>query len=520
MPIDVFYVGSMKLNRRHFLAKSGVVAAGGLAVPGGALGASHESTRSGGKPRHIIHLVSDGMSAGMLTCADQFSLLVRRRPSAWMKLYSQPGVVNALVNTRSLNSLVTDSAAAASSWGCGSRVLNGALNMFPDGRELKTLYALLGEEGWARGLVTTTEITHATPAGFAVNVPDRGQADRIAEQYLERRIEVLLGGGRQFFLESTRGDKRDLKGDYAQAGYFVMENRAQLAEAPVKGRWLGIFTRGHLPYTIDQRADSHLQATVPTLGEMTRAALRRLESERHFILQVEGGRVDHAAHDSDAAGAIWDQLAFDEALEVCLDFQRRQPDTLLVVTTDHGNANPGLNGMGGNYGRSTPLFANLTRVRKSLSGIEQDIRRARGDGGISAEELADIIGDATGYDVPERQAKLFQRFLDGGHAPLYDLMNSFSAQLGQLLANHVGIGWAGTSHTGDYVVSTAVGPGAEGFSGLLQNTDFFHRYAALAGIRFRNPELPLMAECGPSASAAEGLIECTDRRNARREVWA
>jgi alkaline phosphatase len=496
----------MKLNRRRFFAKSSVVAAGGLALPGGAWVAADEPAHSGGKPRHIIHLVSDGMSAGMLTCADHFSLLVRRRPSAWMKLYSQPGAVNGLVNTRSLNSLVTDSAAAASSWGCGSRVVNGALNMFPDGRELKTLYSLLGDEGWARGLVTTTEITHATPAGFAVNVPDRGQADRIAEQYLERRIEVLLGGGRQFFLESNRGDKRDLKGDYEQAGYRVMENRTQLEEAPARGRWLGIFTRGHLPYTIDHRASSGLQATVPTLGEMTRAALRRLEGERHFILQVEGGRVDHAAHGSDAAGAIWDQMALDEALEVCLDFQRRQPDTLIVVTTDHGNANPGLNGMGGSYGRSTPLFSNLTRVRKSLSALEQDIRRAGGDGGISAGEMADIIGDATGYDLPGRQATLFKRFLDGEHAPLYDLMNSFSAQLGQLLANHVGIGWIGTSHTSDFVVSTATGPGAEGFSGLLQITDFFHRYLALAGIQFRNPELPLMAECGPNATVAEGRI--------------
>jgi alkaline phosphatase len=496
----------MKQNRRRFLATSGLVAAGGLAAPSGALAAASGSVRSEGKPRHIIHLVSDGMSTGMLTCADEFSRLTRSRPSAWATLYGQPGTVNALVNTRSLNSLVTDSAAAASSWGSGSRVVNGALNILPDGRELKTLYSLLGAAGWARGLVTTTEITHATPAGFAVNVPDRGQAELIAEQYLERRIEVLLGGGRQFFLDSSRGDKRDLKGDFANAGYQIIENRSQLEEAPGKGRWLGIFTRGHLPYTIDHRASSTLQATVPTLAEMTRAALRRLEGEPHFVLQVEGGRVDHAAHGSDAAGAIWDQIAFDDALAVCLEFQRREPGTLIVVTTDHGNANPGLNGMGGGYGRSTPLFANLTRVRKSLSALEQDIRRARRDGAIPAAALADIIGEGTGYEVPERQATVFARFLEGDHPPLYDLMNSFSAQLGQLLANHVGIGWTGTSHTGDFVVSTAVGPGAEGFGGLIRNTDYFHRYLELAGIEFRNPELPLMAECGPTAAEAEGLV--------------
>jgi alkaline phosphatase len=496
----------MKLSRRRFLSRSGVVAAGGLAVPGTAVTLATQPPATNGKPRHIIHLVSDGMSMGMLSCADQFSLLERRRPLAWTTLASRPWAVQGIVNTRSLNSMVTDSAAAASSWGCGARVVNGALNMLPDGRPLKNLYALLGDQGWTRGLVTTTEITHATPAGFAVNVEDRGQAERIAEQYLENQIEVLLGGGRQFFLESSRSDKRDLRNDYALQGYQVFENRSELTNAPAQGKWLGIFTRGHLPYTIDQRANPRLQAAVPTLAEMTSAALVRLQQEQHFILQVEGGRVDHAAHGCDAAAGIWDQLAFDEALEVCLDFQKRQPDTLIIVTTDHGNANPGLNGSGGGYGRSNALFSNLARLRKSLSALEQDLRAARGDEALSAVAVADIVGEATGYQVPEEKAALFARFLAGEHPPLYDQMNSLSAQLGQLLGNYLGIGWTGTSHTGDYVIATAVGPGANLFAGMLQNTDFFHHYLALVGIRFRNPELPLMAECGPSAAEAEAHI--------------
>jgi alkaline phosphatase len=216
--------------------------------------------------------------------------------------------------------------------------------------------------------------------------------------------------------------------------------------------------------------------------------------------------VDHAAHGSDAAGGIWDQVAFDEAIEVCLEFQREEPDTLLVITTDHGNANPGLNGMGGGYGRSTPLFSNLTRVRKSLSALEQDIRRARAADGWSAGRLSEIVEEATGYRVPDRQGELFVRFMEGEHPPLYDLMNGFSAQMGQLLANHVGIGWTGTSHTSDYVLISATGPGSGLFRGFLAGTDVFHHYMALAGIRHRNPELPLMAERGPSAWEAEGLM--------------
>ena len=496
----------MKVTRRRFVgsaglfAVSGMVGAPGIRASGAGLGAGEE-------PRRIIHLVSDGMSMGTFTCADQFSWLVRKRPMVWTTLYERPDVVAAMVNMRSLNSLVTDSAAAASSWGSGSRVRNGSLNVLPDGRELKTLYDLFGDAGWARGLVTTTEMTHATPAGFATNVADRGLAERIAEQYLERRIEVLLGGGAQFFDPARRSDKLDLRAKYRAEGYRVMGRRDELADAPAQGRWLGTFTRGHLPYTVDQIADGGLQKAVPTLAEMTRAALRRLAEERNFILQVEGGRVDHAAHSSDAAALVWDQLAFDDALAECLEFQRTAPETLLVVTTDHGNANPGLNGMGSGYASSVPLFANLKGVKKSLSLLQQDFSRAADAKGLSPQVIRELVAEGTGCSLTAAQAEGFARFLEGQRPPLYEMMNSWTAQMGQMLANHLGIGWSGTAHTSDYVPLLAIGPGAGRFRGFLQNTDLFHHYVALAGSDYRNPELPLMAESGPTAAEAEaGMV--------------
>jgi alkaline phosphatase len=454
------------------------------------------------------------MSLGTLSCADQFSWLIRRRPLSWVDLYRRPEATSALVNMRSLNSLVTDSAAASSSWGSGSRVRNGALNLLPDGRILKTLYALFGEAGWARGLVTTTEITHATPAGFAANAEDRGTAPLIALQYLQAQVEVLLGGGQQYFDPAERKDQRDVKADYRRAGYEVLENRVQLAAASLRQPWLGLFARGHLPFTLDHQSHPELRAQVPTLAEMTRAALRRLQSARHFILQVEGGRVDHAAHSSDAAAAMWDQLAFDEALDACLEFQRQVPETLLVITTDHGNSNLGLNGMGTSYGQSPGLFARLARVKKSFAELAKDFQRVGGvtmstkDGTssrlvLSTSQLTELLEAGIGCTITPPQASLFTRYLAGEHPPLYEQMNGLSAQLGQLLANHLGIGWTGNSHTADYVPLLAVGPGAERFRGFLQNTDVFHHYLALARIRFRNPEVPLLAECGPTAREAE-----------------
>ncbi len=508
----------MLVSRRQFLARSVVVAASATAVPTVLGAGAADKFKPGRKPRHIIQLVSDGMSAGTLTCADYFSQLTRGRPLAWMELCRRPGAQAALMNMRSLNSTVTDSAAASSSWGSGSRVKNGALNVLPDGQELRTLCGLLGEAGWVRGLVTTTEITHATPAGFAANVRDRDQAETIAAQYLDRQVDVLLGGGRKFFDPAQRKDKRDLEADYRQRGYCVLHQRRELADAPLSQRWLGVFAKSHLPFTLDQRSSETLLAAVPTLAEMTRAALRRFEHAKHFLLQVEGGRVDHAAHASDAAAAMHDQVAFDEALEVCLEFQRRQPDTLILVTTDHGNSNLGLNGTGSNYEKSPAQFARLTAVQKSFPELLRDLKKAAGADPdkdltetatrqvlrqLGPGRIAEVIEEATGCPVSDKKAEALARYFEGQDGPLYDGMNSLATQLGQLLANYFGIGWTGNAHTADYVPLVAAGPGAERFRGFVQNTDVFTHYLALAGVRFRNPAWPLMAESGPSAAEAE-----------------
>lgn len=491
----------MPISRRHFLAGSSAAAASVVAAPH--VGRSADVLpKAGQKPRHIIHLVSDGMSAGTLTGADYLSNLTRKRGTVWLDLYKNPAAQAGLMNMRSLNSLVTDSSAASSSWGSGSRIANGAVNVLPDGRELKPLYSLLGEAGWKRALVTTTEITHATPAGFAANDGSRGNAEAIATQYLERRVDVLLGGGRKFFDPKKRKDNFNLWDKYREAGYQVMLTASDLNRAPKDPRWLGTFYESHLPYTVDQQHDAKLRAAVPTLAEMTRAALSKLESEPHFIMQVEGGRVDHGCHTCDAAAAFYDQIAFDDAIAVCLDFQRRVPDTLLVITTDHGNGNPGLNGTGKNYSESPALFAHLKDAQASFDEMLKRMGKQP-----SPKQVRDVIQEATGYLAPEEKAAQLVQVMGKKGSAMYDLMNSVPGQLGQLMANHWAVGWTSNSHTADYVQILAFGPGAERFRGFIQNTDVFRHYLVFAGIDFRNPELPLTAGIQPSRGAVEHVEE-------------
>jgi alkaline phosphatase len=424
-------------------------------------------------------------------------------------------------------------------------VANGVLNVLPDGRLLTPLYSLFAEKGWVRGLVTTAEITHATPAGFAVAVKSRDNAQDIAANYLANKVEVLLGGGRPFFDPARRRDRRNLRGEFAEAGYAVVRNAAELAAAPAGQKLLGTFADSHLPYTIDHRRDERLQSTVPTLAQLTQAALARLERHENFVLQVEGARIDHAAHNSDAAAAVLDQIALDEALDVCLEFRKRNPDTLLVLTTDHANSNLGLNGMGGSYRHSSQRFAALAETKVSLPVILSRLERAgqrirvpafatdaedrldvpdpmaaalparAGDATegedsatsttttttrtttayrVEPKSIIEIVADATGYKMSERRAVLFAQVLAGEYRALYDQMNSPITQLGQLLANHTGIGWTGNTHTSDYCPILAIGPGAEHFAGFVENTDVFHAYTRLAGIDFKNPTVPLLAD--------------------------
>lgn len=491
----------MSLNRRRFFTNSGLIAAGTLSAPALTTSSEAATFRSGQRPRNIIHMVSDGMSTGTLTCADHLSQLTRKRAATWVELYKNPAAHHGLMNMRSLNSLVTDSSAASSSWGSGSRIMNGAVNILPDGRELTPLYTLFGQKGWKRGLVTTTEITHATPAGFAANDASRDSAEKIATQYLQRSIDVLLGGGSKFFTPEKRSDKRDLVSEYTRAGYEVMRTADQLRAAPLDKRWVGIFAESHVPYTVDHLRNVNHLKNVPTLAHMTARALEKLQRADHFILQVEGGRVDHGCHNCDAAGALFDQLAFDEAIDVCLAFQKTHRDTLIVITTDHGNGNLGLNGMGDDYEQSSKLFANLTRVKASFSQLTGKLEKAK-----SAAEVQTIIGELTGYKVKSEEAELFLTFIEKKGKTLYSSMNSITAQLGQLMGDYLGIGWTSGAHTADYVPVMALGPGAERFRGFIQNTDVFHHYLGLAKIDFRNPSIPLVAQ-GPAARGTENSSE-------------
>jgi alkaline phosphatase len=483
------------VGRRTFLAGSGAL----VSVAAG-LNKLQAAQQKGALPINIIWMVADGMSAGVLPLAEQFSIRARGTGTIWQSLHSLPGAAHALMDMASLDSLVTDSSSAASAWGSGSRIFNAWVNMLPDGTRLVPIAELARDKGKRIGLVTTATVTHATPAGFVAVSRRRDDEESIAVQYL-RICDVVLGGGSKFFDAKTRADKRDLIAAFRAAGFATVDSKSGLHQAKNQ-RLLGLFSQSHMPYALDVRNENRLRERVPTLAEMTQAALDRLAgSSKGFLLQVEGGRVDHAAHNNDAAALLWDQLTFDDAIGVVLRFAEGHSNTLVVVTADHGNANPGLNGTGAEYRGSNTSFERLLAARSSFAMVTPQLGMTseysmQADSANTAtanpraQQVRDVAKEAFGIDLSAGDAGWICATAAGRKGvAISKQYDKLVGVLGQVLSNHTGIGWTGTSHTSDYTILTAVGPGSERFQGFLRNTEVFQKLCALMEISHRNPAM-------------------------------
>ena len=466
-----------EVSRRDWLKTAAL--AGGFAAFAGPRASAQSPAAAGKKVRGVIFMVSDGMSPGVLTLGEAWSQLTRKTSTRWWSLMNDRAASRGLMDTASANSLVTDSAAASSSWGGGERVNNGAINVRPDGKPLVPLARALGKKGVRIGLVSTATITHATPAGFAAVCTERGNEEEIATQYL-KTVDVLLGGGSGYFSGAERPDKRDLSGEFTAAGYDVVGSRDAMLAAK-SPKLLGTFSKGHIPYSLDRNASAELTASVPTLNEMATAALTRfLSGDQPFLLQIEGARIDHAAHRNDIGALLADQLAFDDTLANVMTLIAKRDDILLVVTSDHGNANPGLNGTGGGYKKTNPLFQSIPKQKASYEAMfvawealgKKDDKAA----------LSDLVTSRLGFTLKPAEADaLLESFSKKPIIEWSEQLAKPEGLLGQFQGNHTGIGWTGTSHTSDPTLVSAFGPQSDRFTGMVRNSDVYGHIMEMLG---------------------------------------
>lgn len=433
----------------------------------------------GGRPKNIIFCVSDGMSPGVLMMGEYLSQIARGKGTRWAALMNDMTASRGIQDVAALNSPVTDSSSSSSAWGSGSRIFNAAVNILPDGTKLTSILELAKQAGKKTALVTTATVTHATPAGFASSQAKRDDEHLIAPQY-KGRVDYVLGGGQRFFLPEKRKDKMDLAGDYAKAGYQVVKTKAEMLAGRKAEPVLGLFSDSHVPYTIDQ-------GDGPTLAEMTSFTLDALagQAKNGFIMQVEGARVDHAAHNNDIATQLWDQLAYDDALGVCLDFAAKRGDTLVITTSDHGNSSPGLNGMGLEYVDSGKCFERIVKGKGSFDVLGRLFGTKP-----SGARIREVIEAQRGIVITPEEAEFVAASAGGKKGVVINrLQDRAFGVLGQVLSNYYGVGYTGMTHTSEYPLITSTGPGSLPFEGLVRNTEIFPRLTKYMGIDFKNPSM-------------------------------
>jgi len=459
------------MDRRKFF-KNGSLFTIGTAVlnpfQGSANVLDFETINKNKKAKNIILLVSDGMSTGTLNMADLFLNRKYGKGSNWIQLYKDNRVSRALMDTASASSIVTDSAAASSSWGGGFRVNNGSLNVAPDGKPHLPIWQKFKKSGKMAGCVTTVPITHATPAGFCVNSKSRNSQDDIAEIYLDLEFDIMMGGGKNYFSAQTRKDKKDMFAAFEAKGYQVAKTRSEMLSTSNNKPVLGVFSDDALPYSVDRNSDSNLTKSVPTLAEMAQKAIDRMKNHKNgFVLQIEGGKVDWAAHANDIAALINDQIAFDEAVKVAIDFAEKDKETLVIITTDHGNANPGVI-----YGKNAnDNFDSIQKYTQTNEWILNQITPS-----FSISQVNEVIEKANGHTPTDEEAKTILSYYDGLHKEegLYNYKKLPYKAFSEMQQKTNSVGWISMDHSADYVELAMFGPGSELLKPFVKNTDLHY----------------------------------------------
>lgn len=411
--------------------------------------------------KNVIYFIGDGMGFNHVYLAS----ILEGRPLNMMKTQYV-----GIVRTFSANTWVTDSAAAGTALASGFKTKNGMIGMLPNGEPVPSIAEVLKSYGVKVGIVVTCRITHATPAAFYGHVPDRDMENELAEQLIKSDFDVIMGGGLRHFIPasvkgSSRKDEKDLLALAKEKGYTLVTKKSELAQI-TSGKVLALFASSHLAPASERTGEQ------PMLYEMVQKALELLSKDGEpFFLMVEGSQIDWEAHGNDPYGVWKEVVEFDKAIGVALEFAKKNPDTLIIVTSDHETG--GLSTSTGTY------MLEVEKLRKFKANTDWFLARYNID-----EKQKFLAGVKEYYDI-EMTDEEYEQLLNIKKTAktAYDLPNAF----GRYISSKALLGWTTFDHTGDPVPLFAFGPGAEHFTGWLDNTDIPRTIARLMGYPLTYP---------------------------------
>ena len=422
--------------------------------------------------KYVFFMIGDGMGVQERMTAEDVSLAEGTGPLRMNHLDHQ-----ALTRTRSASNPITDSAAAATALACGIKTYNGAIGVDTSTNRVESMAEYAHRRGRKVGIVTTVTICHATPAGFYAHRPSRRQTYSIGLDLVASGFEYFAGGG----FGSTFDDRRcpDYRGNLydlaAAAGYTVLRGDAQgtaafrALKAGEAGKVLFAAADEYMPYAID-RAEGE-----PTLAELTAKGIELLDGPAGFFMMVEGGKIDFAGHNNDAATNVRETLDFDRAVTVALDFARAHPDeTLVVVTADHETG-----GMAMGYSKTgySLYLDRLARQHGSAEEFVNALQTHRRAHGADFETAKPLFRRTFGFAFPgETESAETLTITAAEEDRLRTAYRSEKPQewlipATRVFASQAGIGWTSNAHTAAPVLTTATGVNAERIVTTRENTE-------------------------------------------------
>ena len=404
------------------------------------------------------------------------------------------------------DTLVNDSACSATQLGSGCSCSPHQVGISANGKPCTSVLEMAKSRGRRTGVVSDTRLTHATPAAFASHTEDRDNEDEIAKQMVSSNIDLLLSGGLSYFLpndsitnssricpeiktQSRRHDQLNLIHDAQQHGYDFICTRNQLAQQS-KLPVLGLFAASGMADAFNEGL-----GTEPSLAQMTTKALELLDNPKGFILVVESGQIDWAAHHNDTGWLMAEMRRLDRVLEAINSFVQKNPRTLVLLTADHETG-----GFGFSYRKadkkdrqeiqegidfgSVEIIDNLLSSKRSLQSITHEFRN-RPTNEQTAELLVKEVFAGTGLKIEYSDAKDWIACFSKSSTdpkvsnpscyqnPFYPYPDyAATSTLARLIDPQRNVVWATGTHTSTPILVIAKGPGSERFATMESSTAF------------------------------------------------
>ncbi|MEM0515785.1 alkaline phosphatase [Pseudoalteromonas sp. YIC-827] len=395
-------------------------------------------------PKNIIYMIGDGMGPAYTT-AYRYYQDDPSTPAVESTVFDS--MLTGMAHTYpDDDTVVTDSAAAATALATANKTYNGAVSVDTQKQKLKTMLEIAKEKGMTTALVATSQINHATPASFAAHNEARYNYDAIANDYIDNKIngklpvDLMLGGGTQYFIR----EDRNLVNEFIAAGYQYSDNFAQLEQIEQVPA-LGLYAAKGLPFALD--------SDPLRLSKMTHKALSLLEqNEQPFFMMIEGSQIDWCGHANDIACTMAEMHDFAQAIKVAKDYIAKNPDTLLVVTADHSTGGLTI-GAQGQYKWQADV----------IKGVQATAE-------VIAERLmtSDNMQEQWQADTGMAYSKDIEVLLT--HAKQVD-EEALVLTVKKLINEASFTGWTTSGHTGVDVQVFAHGVGHEQFIGSQNNVD-------------------------------------------------